>query len=63
MCFYRICGRRNLPIKAQKAQIWAGGNAGVKEDFLDKLTIFFSKSQTILGHNQGINSPCIVAFS
>ena len=27
---YRVCGRRNVPLKAQKAQIWAGGNAGVK---------------------------------
>ena len=30
MCFYRVCERRNLPLKAQKSQIWAGGNAGVK---------------------------------
>ena len=28
--FYHVCGRRNLPLKAQKSQIWAGGNAGVK---------------------------------
>ena len=27
--FYHVCGRRNLRLKAQKAKIWAGGNAGV----------------------------------
>ena len=31
--FYYVCGRRNLPLKAQKAQIWAGGNLGVKGQF------------------------------
>ena len=30
MCFYRVCERRNLPLKAHKSQIWASGNAGVK---------------------------------
>ena len=25
----RVCSRRNLPLKVQKAQILAGGNAGV----------------------------------
>ena len=33
MCFYRVCERRNLPLKAQKSQIWDGGNAGVKLNF------------------------------
>ena len=41
MCFYRVCERRNLPLKAQKSQIWAGGNAGVKLNFPD---FFYSQN-------------------
>ena len=42
--FYHVCGRRNLPLKAQKAQIWAGGNAGVNTGLVFKKYLICSKS-------------------
>ena len=33
-CLYHVCRRRNAPLKAQNAQIWAGGNTGVKQYYL-----------------------------
>ena len=48
MCFYRDCGRRNLPLKAQKAQISPGGNVGVNLTFYKNLSYFLTINCTLL---------------